>query len=110
MKTKHNIAYSTNNRLFRILIGALSLLLIPLTLQLTIGTGVDGQGFNWKLNDFLIVGVILGIAALLVELVLRNVQSKKSRMLFCALVFIAFILIYIDLAVGIFNIPGFSGS
>ena len=30
-----------------------------LVLQLIIGTGVDGQGFNWKPSDFLIVGLLL---------------------------------------------------
>lgn len=99
-----------NARLFGILLGAAVLLLIPLVAQLTVGTGVDGQGFNWKLGDFVVIGILLFSAGLLCELVMRKVKDVKKRVLICGAVLFLFLLIWADLAVGIFNIPGFSGS
>jgi hypothetical protein len=110
MKTNQTITNKPNKRLFGILIGATILLLIPLALQLTIGTGVDGQGFNWKLGDFSIVGFLLFSTGLLCELVIRKVQSIKKRVLICVAILLALLLIWADLAVGICNISGFSGS
>lgn len=100
----------SSKRLFSLLSGAGAILLIIAVLQLTIGTGVDGQGFNWKLNDFVICGFLLFGTALLCEFVLRKVKTQKLRLLICILILLTFVLIWIDLAVGIFNIPGFSGS
>lgn len=110
MKTNHTATRNPNKRLFGIVFGAISLLLIPLVLQLTIGTGIDGQGFNWKINDFVVIGLLLLMAGLLIELVLRKVKKTSKRILICGVVFLMFLLIWADLAVGIFNIPGFSGS
>lgn len=110
MKTHHNPTRNPNKRLFGIIVGAISLLLIPLVLQLTIGTGIDGKGFNWQLGDFVVFGLLLLGTGLLVELVMRKVKSTLKRILICGVVFLVFLLIWADLAVGIFNIPGFSGS
>lgn len=102
--------YKSNKRLFNILIGAALLLLIPLLLQATIGTGIDGDGFNWKLNDFIMMGVLLFGTGLVVELVIRYIKSFKKRIVLIAVIFLLLLLIWIDLAVGILNISGFSGS
>ncbi len=110
VKTTQTLTNKPNKRLLGFLIGATILLLIPVALQLTIGTGVDGQGFNWKLDDFLIIGFLLFGTALLCELVLRKVNNTTIRILFSVAILLALLLIWVDLAVGIFNIPGFSGS
>ncbi|MBD1207610.1 MAG: hypothetical protein H9535_04225 [Ignavibacteria bacterium] len=110
MKTTQTVTNKPTKRLFGILLTATILLLIPLSLQLTIGTGVDGQGFNWQLGDFVIAGFLLFGTGLLFELVLRKVQGTQKRILICGAILLAFLLIWADLAVGIFNIPGFSGS
>lgn len=86
------------------------LILIPLVLQLTIGTGIDGTGFNWTIEDFLVIGFLLYSTALLCEFVLRKVTGTYLRLLICGAILVVFLLIWIDLAVGIFNIPGFSGN
>ena len=39
-------------KIIKVALWSLALLIVPLTLQLTIGTGIDGQGFNWKPGDF----------------------------------------------------------
>lgn len=110
MKTNQSPANTSNKRLIGILLGAALLLMVPLMLQLTIGTGVDGKGFNWKLDDFIVFGIMVFSAGLLSEFVLRKVRSKKNRLLLCGIILLIFLLVWMDLAVGIFNIPGFSGS
>ena len=110
MKTIYTVSNKSNNRLFGLLLGATILLFIPVILQIAIGTGVDGHGFNWKLEDFIIIGFMLFTTALLFNLVLKKVKKIKIRILICLAILLAFVLIWIDLAVGIFNIPGFSGS
>ncbi|MCK0124483.1 hypothetical protein MWU76_08720 [Gelidibacter sp. F2691] len=110
MKTIQSLEKKSNKRLLSLLFGAGIILLIFAVLQLTIGTGVDGKGFNWKLNDFVICGFLLFGTAFLCEFVLRKVKTQKLRLLICIVILLTFALIWIDLAVGIFNIPGFSGS
>lgn len=110
MKTIQTLEKKSNKRLFSLLSGAGIILLIFAALQLTIGTGIDGQGFNWKLNDFVIIGFLLFGTAILCEFVLRKVKTQKLRLLICLFILLTFVLIWIDLAVGIFNISGFSGS
>jgi hypothetical protein len=110
MKIIQTLEKKSNKRLLGLLSGAGIILLIFAVLQLTIGTGVDGQGFNWKLNDFVIMEFLLFGTAILSEFVLRKVKTHKLRFLICVVILLTFVLIWIDLAVGIFNISGFSGS
>ncbi len=92
-----------NKRLLLILAAVAILLLIPLiAMQFT--TEVD-----WDLRDFLIMGVLLVGTGLTCELILRNVKSKTNRLLICGGVLLGFILIWAELAVGIFGSP-FAGS
>lgn len=110
MKTDQIPTNRSNKRFYGILIGTTLLLAIPFLLQTSIGTGIDGQGFNWKVNDFVIFGILLFSAGLLGELVLRKVKSQKNRWLLGAGILFLVLLVWADLAVGIFNILGFSGS
>lgn len=87
-----------------------ALLLIPLALQLTIGTGVDGEGFNWKLGDFVVIGVLLFCTGLAIDFAVRKITNPTSRVFAVIAIVLALLLIWADLAVGIFNIPGISGS
>lgn len=110
MKTNQTFAKKSNARLVRLLLVAAGILLALAIVQLTIGTGIDGQGFNWKTNDFIIMGLLLFGTALLCEVVLRNINTRTMRILMVVLILVALLLIVVDLGVGIFNIPGFSGS
>lgn len=77
----------------------LLILLIPLTLQLTIGTGVDGQGWNWTLSDFAIVGTLLFVVGFLIELV--RVRGGRYKTAGIIAIILGFFLIYAELAVGL---------
>lgn len=110
MQSNHTATHNPNKRLCGIIFGATALLSVPVVLQLTIGTGTDGKGFNWKFGDFIVFGFLLFATGLLAELVMRKVKGTSKRILICGVVFLVFLLIWVDLAVGIFNIPGFSGT
>jgi len=92
-----------NKRLNIILSGAAVLLLIPfIAMQFT-------TEVNWKANDFLIMGVLLFGTGLLCELVMRKVNSIIHRALICTAILLALLLVWAELAVGIFRTP-FAGS
>lgn len=63
----------------------------------------------WTVSDFLIAGVFLFVLVSLAELILRKIQIKKYRYLLLVALLFTFLLIWLELAVGIFNTP-FAGS
>ena len=92
-----------NQRLIIILIAISVVLLIPfIAMQFT-------NEVDWSLYDFIIMGVLLYGTGLLCELVMRKVKSVQNRILICAALVFAFLLIWAELAVGIFGSP-FAGS
>lgn len=92
-----------NKRLMIILGVAAALLSIPFfAMQFT-------NEVDWKAGDFLIMGVLLFGTGLMCELVLRKVKNTGKRLLICGGVLILFLLVWAELAVGIFGTP-FAGS
>ena len=92
-----------NKRLIGIVLSAGLLLLVPLiAMQFT-------NEVDWKLTDFVIMGTLLLGTGLTCEFVLRKVKKSEYRLLICGAVLIAFLLIWAELAVGIFGTP-FAGS
>ena len=63
----------------------------------------------WTLSDFVIGGFLLLVLGLGIELVRSKVQNKNKRYALLALVLFAFVLIWAELAVGLFGTP-FAGS
>ena len=91
-----------NKRLFIIVLVAALLLLIPLiAMQFT-------NEVNWTLPDFIVTGVLLLGTGLMCELVMRKVKKVRLRIAICVLL-IMLLLIWAELAVGIFGSP-FSGQ
>jgi hypothetical protein len=88
-----------NKRLMLILAAVPTILLIPL-IAMQFSNGVD-----WKILDFVIMGILLLGTGLLCELVLRKVKSTKGRIILCGAVLFSFLLIWAELAVGIFGTP-----
>ncbi len=64
---------------------------------------------NWGLFDFLIGGVLLFSLGTVMNYVLSKNMKKKHRLLLCAVILFLFVLIWAELAVGIFN-SRFAGS
>lgn len=92
-----------NKRLIILLTTAAGLLSIPfIAMQFT-------SEVNWKGSDFMLMGTLLTGMVFLVELVLRKVKGIRNRIVICGSILLIFLLIWAELAVGIFNTP-FAGS
>jgi Kef-type K+ transport system membrane component KefB len=92
-----------NKRLFGIVGTVAILLLIPfIAMQFT-------NEVNWSPADFIVGGVLLLGTGLLCELVMRKVKNTRNRLIICGVILLALLLIWIELAVGIFGTP-FAGS
>lgn len=85
-------------------IGAtLLLLLIPL-----IGMQFTSE-INWSIGDFIIIGTLILSLGFATEFISRKISNKTYKLAMIAIFVIVFLLIWIELAVGIFNSP-FAGS
>jgi hypothetical protein len=58
---------------------------------------------DWDLKDFIIAGLLLSGTGLTIELIIRKTKSNERRFLLAALVVIILVLIWGQLAVGIFG-------
>lgn len=92
-----------NRRLKFIFLAVVIILLIPLiAMQFT-------NEVHWNLADFVVAGILLLCAGFIFDLILRKTQNTKSRIIISIILLIALLLIWIELAVGVFGSP-FAGS
>ena len=92
-----------NKRPLTIIFTTAVLLLIPLiAMRFT-------NEVNWTLSDFIVAGALLLGTGLLLDLILRKINSTKFRIAISVALLVVFLLIWAELAVGIFGTP-FSGS
>lgn len=90
--------------IIRIVLGTAFILLIPLVaMQFT-------DEVDWNLADFAVIGVLLLGTGFAYELVAKKIGNPTHRAIAGAVLVLAILIVWADLAVGIFNIPGFSGS
>lgn len=64
---------------------------------------------NWSPADFIVAGVLLVGTGLFCELVMRKVKTTRKRVILIGVVLLVLLLVWIELAVGIFGTP-FAGS
>jgi hypothetical protein len=77
-------------------LGVVLLLLLPLiAMQFT-------NEVHWTALDFFAMALILSLCVLSIEFVCRRVKIKMHKMLYIICVFMLFLLLWIELAVGIF--------
>ena len=94
---------SENKRLIIVVLVLVILLLIPLiAMQFT-------DEVNWTPLDFVFAGVLLLATGLIFDLVMRKVKNIKYRIVILIILLLGLVLIWAELAVGIFGTP-FSGS
>lgn len=92
-----------NKRLIIFLSIVAFLLLMPLiAMQFT-------SEVNWTLGDFVVMGILLLGTALTCEFVLRKFRKSAHRLIICGVILLLFLLVWAELAVGIFGTP-FAGS
>lgn len=87
-----------------ILWGALALVLLLPAVAMEFTPEVD-----WSLSDFLIMGALLAALGLGIEAAVRFLRSWGARLIAIGAVLAMFLLIWIELAVGVFGTP-FAGS
>jgi hypothetical protein len=92
-----------NKRLLGIVITVTILLLIPFTAM------QFSHEVHWSLVDFVVAGILLLGTGMLCELVMRKVKNTRYRLVILAVIILALLLIWIELAVGLFGTP-FAGS
>lgn len=85
-----------NKRLLIILGVVAALLMVPLVaMQFT-------DEVNWTALDFAVMGALLTTTGLILEAVLRMVANTRNRILLVSAVVAVFLVVWIELAVGIF--------
>lgn len=89
-----------NKKIFsRILYVVLLLLCIPLFAMQFNGS------VHWSLGDFILMGLLLMGLGISITLILNRIKNRKKSLLYIWILIILFLLIWAELAVGIFNTP-----
>lgn len=88
-----------NKRLIGIVL-AVGLLLLILSVADQFADDMD-----WSLFDFIVAGILLLGTGLMCELVLRKVKAFKHRVVLCVAILAALLIIWAELAVGVFGTP-----
>ena len=81
----------------------LLLLIIPL-----IGISFTDE-FDWSLSDFIVAGLLLLVFSLTANFIVLRISNRNRRVFFMTILLILFLLVWAELAVGIFGTP-FAGS
>ena len=81
----------------------LLLLIIPL-----IGISFTDE-FDWSLSDFIVAGLVLLVFSLTANFLVLRISNRNRRVFFMTILLILFLLVWAELAVGIFGTP-FAGS
>ena len=86
-----------------IVFSPLLLLLFPL-----VGTLVSNE-VNWSFFDFIIMGILILSMSFGIKQVVMTTKNTNYRVLIIGMILLVFILVWIELAVGIFDTP-FAGN
>ena len=85
-----------NKRFSLILVAIAAILLLP-----WVGMQISDET-NWTTLDFIIAGSLLLATGISCELILRKAKYTKRKLAGCVLVLLLFMLIWAELAVGLF--------
>ena len=90
-------------RLIIILLGVTLVLFIPFIAMWF------SDEVSWSVADFVVMGVLLFVTALLREFANKIIKKTNNRYLFMAVILLLFLFIWAELAVGLFG-TSFAGS
>lgn len=82
---------------------------LPLFVLLVPLVGVIFFELDWSVFDFLVMALLILSLSILINLILYYTDSSKLKLLLIFIVAILFLLIWAELAVGIFGTP-FAGN
>ena len=77
----------------------ISLLVFPLFFNIIL------DDFNWSIFDFAVMGFMLFFVGIALELVSSLVKGGKKKEILYGLIILLFLLLWVELGVGIFNSP-----
>ena len=81
----------------------------PLLVLLLPLIGVILFDLDWNIFDFLIMGLLILFFSIAINLILNHLISSKLRLILVLMLVILFLLIWAELAVGVFGTP-FAGT
>ena len=61
------------------------------------------EDVNWSIFDFVVMGFLLLFFSLLIDVTMKKVKNENVKILYLVLNFLIFLLIWAELAVGIFD-------
>ena len=85
------------NKSFFTLLGSYGLMLLPYI------ASQNSEGGGWDLFDLFVGGAMLFALGMSIQFLMNKLKGKKYRIFVIIAVVLIFILIWIELAVGIFN-------
>jgi len=77
----------------------LLLLLIPLF------GNIFSKQVNWSLFDFIVMGFLLGLTGLTIHFIIEKLRNKTFKIVTIIFALIIFLIIWVELAVGVFGSP-----
>ncbi len=89
--------YKPNKNILSFAVGTLLILTIPLLAR-----------WPWTLTDYVTMGILIFGTGIMYELITKKV-GKKNRFIVAAVLIVVFLLVWAELAVGIFGTP-FAGN
>lgn len=95
MKSNSSALIESKN-IIRPIVGTALVLLIPLIAM------QFNNGVNWTSSDFVIAGIVLLVTGLIYELIVGKIKNVNHRLAAAALLVLAFLYVWAELAVGIF--------
>ena len=94
-----NKMIAQNKRLLGIVLSVTLIVMIPfIAMQFS-------NEVNWSSSDFIIAGCLLLGTGLILELIIRKVNKKRTRIMLIIVILTILLLIWLELAVGIFGTP-----
>ena len=80
----------------KVILISMGLLLIPfIAMQFT-------DEVNWGIGDFFIMGIMLSTTGISIQFVFNKIDSQPKRIILISIIIVFFLLIWAELAVGIF--------
>jgi hypothetical protein len=60
---------------------------------------------NWSLFDFIVMGFLLGLTGLSIHFIIEKLRNKTFKIVTIIFALIIFLMIWVELAVGVFGSP-----
>lgn len=111
MKTQNNTTPMQMKNVLVVASVSAAILTIPLVAMIieNLSLGNNKPSVHWTFLDFAVMGCLLFGVGMLIELLRLKVRNTSIKIALIVLLICMFALVWIDLSVGIFNLP-FSGS